>query len=230
MIIRCGQMTQIFVAVIIINFQRARGDVLTKDQEINRDCGLMVQAMWGGRSPRPPEPENCVRRACYNFCMDCLPHHHTCDRPYHLAHRHFDDVIMICKLSAFPMHEIFTVTWIAGVAVNIIFLATQHANQTDFWQQFLDAQNLFFVSVFTVEMIIKLIAFGFKGYLLDSWNRFDALLVFASWASIIEDSLWFFRLFRALRYLLSMSYLALLIAIALLLPCCPLAAGDSDLP
>ena len=69
-----------------------------------------------------------------------------------------------------------------------VSLATQHANQTDFWQQFLDAQNLFFVSVFTVEMIIKLVAFGFKGYLLDSWNRFDVLLVLASWAFKLQRS------------------------------------------
>ena len=88
---------------------------------------------------------------------------------------------------------------VAGVALNIVFLATQHGDQIDEWGRFLDIQNLFFVSVFTVEMVIKLIALGFQGYVADLWNRFDAVLVFGGWASIIEDSLWFFRMIRALR-------------------------------
>ena len=101
-------MTQIFVAVIMINFQRARGDVLSRDQEIHRDCGLMVQAMWGGRTPRPPEPDSKLRKAFYNVCTDCLPHHHDCQRPYHLVHRHFDDVVMLCKSESDTAHSQLT--------------------------------------------------------------------------------------------------------------------------
>ena len=35
----------------------------------------------------------------------------------------------------------------------------------------------------------------------DSWNRFDGIVVIASWIATIEPSLWPFRIVRALRML-----------------------------
>ena len=62
------------------------------------------------------------------------------------------------------------------VTLNIIMIATQHENQGDFWSLVLDIQNITFVIVFTLEMLIKLIAFGISGYLQDNWNRFDGII------------------------------------------------------
>merc|ERR1719197_1517543 len=40
--------------------------------------------------------------------------------------------------------------------------------------------NLFFVIVFTVEMVLKLIGFGLRQYMNDSWNVFDGFIVVGS--------------------------------------------------
>ena len=45
---------------------------------------------------------------------------------------------------------------------------------------FLDAMNVVFLVVFVSEMILKLLGLGRRQYLMDTWNRFDAFLVFGS--------------------------------------------------
>ncbi|KAM3838498.1 LOW QUALITY PROTEIN: voltage-dependent L-type calcium channel subunit alpha-1D [Diretmus argenteus] len=53
------------------------------------------------------------------------------------------------------------------------------------------ALNMVFTGVFTVEMILKLIAFKPRGYVGDAWNIFDALVVIGSVVDIILSQHYF---------------------------------------
>jgi len=44
----------------------------------------------------------------------------------------------------------------------------------------IETTNFFFFSVFALEMILKIVAYGFRGYFQDSFNCFDAFIVFVS--------------------------------------------------
>ncbi|XP_068589789.1 voltage-dependent L-type calcium channel subunit alpha-1D isoform X8 [Cebidichthys violaceus] len=108
------------------------------------------------------------------------------------------------------------------IILNTLCLAIQHHGQSHLFNYAMDILNMVFTGVFTVEMILKLIAFKPRGYVGDAWNIFDALVVFGSVVDIIlsqsaaipvfkvivepgntEDSarisITFFRLFRVMR-------------------------------
>ncbi|KAK3565903.1 hypothetical protein QTP86_020316 [Hemibagrus guttatus] len=100
------------------------------------------------------------------------------------------------------------------IILNTLCLAVQHHGQSHRFNYAMDILNMMFTGVFTVEMILKLIAFKPRGYFGDAWNVFDALVVIGSVVHIIlsqvdvstdntEDSgrisITFFRLFRVMR-------------------------------
>uniref|UniRef100_A0A8B9LH72 Voltage-dependent L-type calcium channel subunit alpha n=1 Tax=Astyanax mexicanus TaxID=7994 RepID=A0A8B9LH72_ASTMX len=96
------------------------------------------------------------------------------------------------------------------IILNTLCLAIQHHGQSHLFNYAMDILNMVFTGVFTVEMILKLVAFKPRGYFGDAWNVFDALVVIGSVVDIIlsqvdntEDSarisITFFRLFRVMR-------------------------------
>uniref|UniRef100_A0A8C1QGL7 Voltage-dependent L-type calcium channel subunit alpha n=1 Tax=Cyprinus carpio TaxID=7962 RepID=A0A8C1QGL7_CYPCA len=112
------------------------------------------------------------------------------------------------------------------ILLNTICLAVQHYGQSELFNYVMDILNMVFTAVFTVEMVLKLIAFKPRGYFGDAWNVFDALVVIGSIVDIVlseidklveasmarcvllfacntEDSarisITFFRLFRVMR-------------------------------
>ena len=52
-------------------------------------------------------------------------------------------------------------------------------------EQFLEYSNYLFTFVFTIELVVKLLAFGCKEFAQDSFNLFDAFVVSASVIDII---------------------------------------------
>jgi len=54
-----------------------------------------------------------------------------------------------------------------------------------------DVTNMFFVSLFTVEMFVKMYAVGFQGYFGSMFNRFDFFVIICSWieAALIYKNL-----------------------------------------
>lgn len=44
--------------------------------------------------------------------------------------------------------------------------------------------NIFFVILFTIEMLLKLYCLGFQNYFISMFNRFDCFVVFGSIAEI----------------------------------------------
>ncbi|XP_021232893.1 voltage-dependent L-type calcium channel subunit alpha-1S isoform X3 [Numida meleagris] len=86
----------------------------------------------------------------------------------------------------------------------------QHYNQSAEMNHISDILNVAFTVLFTLEMILKLMAFKAKGYFGDPWNVFDFLIVIGSIIDVIlseiDDSddnsrvsITFFRLFRVMR-------------------------------
>ncbi|KAG9334505.1 hypothetical protein JZ751_007588 [Albula glossodonta] len=94
----------------------------------------------------------------------------------------------------------------------------RHCNQSDHVTKLSDTLNVLFTVLFTVEMILKLMAFKAKGYFGDPWNVFDFLIVIGSIVDVILSeidetnpmqaiadsenarvSITFFRLFRVMR-------------------------------
>ncbi|XP_053529887.1 calcium channel, voltage-dependent, L type, alpha 1D subunit, a isoform X3 [Ictalurus punctatus] len=104
------------------------------------------------------------------------------------------------------------------IMLNTICLAVQHYGQSKTFSYVMDILNMVFTAVFTVEMVLKLIAFKPRHYFTDAWNTFDALIVVGSVVDIaiteanpaegeelvnVEEnariSITFFRLFRVMR-------------------------------
>ncbi|KAM9752083.1 voltage-dependent L-type calcium channel subunit alpha-1D isoform 1-T1 [Menidia menidia] len=103
---------------------------------------------------------------------------------------------------------------------NTLTLAVQHYEQSKLFTSIMDILNMIFTVVFTIEMIIKLMALRAHHYFIDPWNSFDALIVVGSVLDIVVSefsggggghgeggtkgehgkvSITFFRLFRVLR-------------------------------
>uniref|UniRef100_A0A8C6Z8S2 Voltage-dependent L-type calcium channel subunit alpha n=1 Tax=Nothoprocta perdicaria TaxID=30464 RepID=A0A8C6Z8S2_NOTPE len=112
------------------------------------------------------------------------------------------------------------------IMLNTLCLAMQHYGQSKLFNDAMDIMNMVFTGVFTVEMVLKLIAFKPKifvrkkerwlGYFSDAWNTFDSLIVIGSIVDVVLSeadvsiphnncsysariSITFFRLFRVMR-------------------------------
>lgn len=66
------------------------------------------------------------------------------------------------------------------VFLNTGVLATEHYHQPAWLDDFQDQTNMFFVALFTMEMILKMYSLGFQGYFVSLFNRFDCFVVFGS--------------------------------------------------
>uniref|UniRef100_A0A915J334 Ion transport domain-containing protein n=1 Tax=Romanomermis culicivorax TaxID=13658 RepID=A0A915J334_ROMCU len=65
-------------------------------------------------------------------------------------------------------------------------LTTEHYDQDPWLDQFQEYANLFFVVLFTIEMLLKMYSLGFQNYFVSLFNRFDCFVVISS---IIEFGL-----------------------------------------
>ncbi|XP_077858700.1 voltage-dependent L-type calcium channel subunit alpha-1S isoform X3 [Macaca mulatta] len=98
----------------------------------------------------------------------------------------------------------------ALIMLNTICLGMQHYNQSEQMNHISDILNVAFTIIFTLEMILKLMAFKARGYFGDPWNVFDFLIVIGSIIDVILSEIddpdesarissAFFRLFRVMR-------------------------------
>ncbi|XP_067250084.1 voltage-dependent L-type calcium channel subunit alpha-1D [Chanodichthys erythropterus] len=104
------------------------------------------------------------------------------------------------------------------ILLNTLTLAVQHYEQSKLFNFVMDILNMIFTTLFTVEMIVKLLALRPYHYFIDAWNSFDALIVVGSLVDIMiaefsgggghgegkdgesaKVSITFFRLFRVMR-------------------------------
>nr|CAH8829567.1 unnamed protein product [Trichobilharzia regenti] len=66
------------------------------------------------------------------------------------------------------------------VFLNTVVLTTEHHNQPEWLDEFQDFANVVFVTLFTLEMVIKIAASGFSDYISKLFNRFDFFVVIFS--------------------------------------------------
>uniref|UniRef100_A0A8B9LMM5 Voltage-dependent L-type calcium channel subunit alpha n=1 Tax=Astyanax mexicanus TaxID=7994 RepID=A0A8B9LMM5_ASTMX len=107
------------------------------------------------------------------------------------------------------------------ILLNTVTLAVQHYEQSKLFSYVMDILNMVFTGLFTIEMIVKLLALRLRHYFMDAWNSFDALIVVGSVVDIVVTefsvslrtlicaletttdssrvSITFFRLFRVMR-------------------------------
>ncbi len=74
----------------------------------------------------------------------------------------------------------------ALIGINSIFLLIDSYGQSDKISKILVNANYFFTALFTFEVIIKVVGYGFKYYWFVHWNKFDFIIVFFSLISINE--------------------------------------------
>jgi len=80
----------------------------------------------------------------------------------------------ICK-SQFMFWLILTL-----VFLNTCVLASEHHGQPEWLDDFQEYTNLTFVCLFTFEMLMKMYALSFSGYMMSLFNRFDFFVVLSS--------------------------------------------------
>ncbi|XP_015033625.2 voltage-dependent calcium channel type D subunit alpha-1 isoform X1 [Drosophila willistoni] len=66
------------------------------------------------------------------------------------------------------------------VFLNTGVLATEHYKQPPWLDEFQEYTNVFFIGLFTCEMILKMYSLGFQGYFVSLFNRFDCFVVIGS--------------------------------------------------
>ncbi|XP_072402632.1 muscle calcium channel subunit alpha-1 isoform X5 [Diabrotica undecimpunctata] len=75
-----------------------------------------------------------------------------------------------------------TFYWLIIVLVflNTGVLATEHYKQPQWLDDFQEYTNMFFIALFTIEMLLKMYSLGFQGYFVSLFNRFDCFVVIGS--------------------------------------------------
>ncbi|XP_058876232.1 voltage-dependent T-type calcium channel subunit alpha-1I-like, partial [Acipenser ruthenus] len=111
---------------------------------------------------------------------------------------------MRVKLWAIVESKYFNRGIMMAILINTISMGIEHHEQPEELTNVLEISNIVFTSMFALEMILKLTAFGFFNYLRNPYNIFDGIIVIISVCEIIGQSdggLSVLRTFRLLRVL-----------------------------
>jgi len=149
------------------------------------------------------EYKNCEldknQRKCIEFALKAKP-----------VHRYIPTDKCQYKVWWFVTSRPFEYTIFVLIMLNTISLAMKFYCQPAPYEAVLDKLNIIFSAAFTIEAILKLIAFRIKNYFGDPWNSFDFIIVLGSFVDIFFSKLGgegessipsinFFRLFRVMR-------------------------------
>ncbi len=105
---------------------------------------------------------------------------------------------------AFVNHRFFEWLILSAIVENGMLMLAQHKGQSAVFDELMEWFNTVVLVLFSVEMLAKILAFKLSGYLSDSWNKFDGLLVVFSilmyfFAGQFQFAGQITRLFRLLR-------------------------------
>jgi voltage-gated sodium channel type IV alpha len=104
---------------------------------------------------------------------------------------------------------VFEVVITIFIVLNTVCLAVEHDGMNEKFRQALNNANHAFTAIFILEMVLKITAFGFRGYVRSRWNIFDGIVVCISIIDVIIEistttdngDLSILRSFRLLRVL-----------------------------
>ncbi|XP_069737633.1 voltage-dependent P/Q-type calcium channel subunit alpha-1A [Phaenicophaeus curvirostris] len=110
------------------------------------------------------------------------------------------------RMWQFVVSPPFEYTIMAMIALNTIVLMMKFYDASDTYEYVLKMFNNVFTSLFSLECLLKIMAFGVLNYFRDAWNIFDFVTVLGSITDILVTefgnnfiNLSFLRLFRAAR-------------------------------
>ncbi|XP_074524114.1 voltage-dependent R-type calcium channel subunit alpha-1E [Halichoeres trimaculatus] len=136
-------------------------------------------------------------RACIDFAISAKPL-----TRYMPQNRHTFQY----RLWHFVVSPSFEYTVLAMIALNTIVLMMKYYSAPPAYEAVLKHLNTAFTVLFSVECVLKIMAFGFLNYFRDTWNIFDFITVLGSITEIIVDlqfvdtfNMSFLKLFRAAR-------------------------------
>ncbi|NP_001335573.1 Voltage-dependent calcium channel type A subunit alpha-1 [Caenorhabditis elegans] len=137
------------------------------------------------------------QKQCIDFALNARP------RSLFMPEDKNSTKYRIWRLVTSPPFEYFIMTMIC---CNTLILMMKYYNNPLFYEEILRLFNTALTAVFTVESILKILAFGVRNYFRDGWNRFDFVTVVGSITDALVTefgghfvSLGFLRLFRAAR-------------------------------
>jgi len=98
------------------------------------------------------------------------------------------------------MEPYFDLIILVAIIINTVTLALDQYPDLPGWTlEVLQVLNYIFTTVFTVEVIFKLIGLGIFEYWRDHFNKFDFVIVVISIAELFSSGPGFFSAFRAFR-------------------------------
>uniref|UniRef100_A0A669PN48 Voltage-dependent R-type calcium channel subunit alpha n=1 Tax=Phasianus colchicus TaxID=9054 RepID=A0A669PN48_PHACC len=136
-------------------------------------------------------------RACIDFAISAKPL-----TRYMPQNRHTFQY----RVWHFVVSPSFEYTIMAMIALNTVVLMMKYYSAPYTYELALKYLNIAFTMVFSLECVLKIIAFGFLNYFRDTWNIFDFITVIGSITEIILTdtkvtgfNMSFLKLFRAAR-------------------------------
>lgn len=88
--------------------------------------------------------------------------------------------------------QFFEYCVMTAIIINTIFLCMDYYGKSDDLENILLRANYFFCIFFTLELIAKLISYGWSYYWYINWNKFDMIIVFLSLLTL--DDSWLLKL------------------------------------
>ncbi|XP_048832652.1 voltage-dependent R-type calcium channel subunit alpha-1E isoform X2 [Brienomyrus brachyistius] len=136
-------------------------------------------------------------RACIDFAISAKPL-----TRYMPQNRHSFQY----RLWHFVVSPSFEYTVLTMIALNTVVLMMKYYLAPTNYEAALKHLNTAFTMLFSLECILKILAFGFVNYFRDTWNIFDFITVLGSiteivvdWLSLKTFNMSFLKLFRAAR-------------------------------
>ncbi|CAM4731866.1 unnamed protein product [Leuciscus chuanchicus] len=191
----------IFVALIIITFQE-QGDKMMEDYSLEKNERACIDFAINAKplTRHMPQNKQSFQYRMWQFVVS-PPFEYSI-----MALIALNTVVLMMKVrasSSSPSINHVCTSIRVYIFINLCF---QYDGASEAYDKVLKNLNIVFTTLFFMECILKIIAFGIKNYFRDAWNIFDFVSVIGSITDILVTefgnnfiNLSFLRLFRAAR-------------------------------
>eukprot|EP00746_Dinoflagellata_sp_MGD_P139225 gnl/MRDRNA2_/MRDRNA2_72717_c0_seq1.p1 gnl/MRDRNA2_/MRDRNA2_72717_c0~~gnl/MRDRNA2_/MRDRNA2_72717_c0_seq1.p1 ORF type:complete len:2181 (-),score=416.18 gnl/MRDRNA2_/MRDRNA2_72717_c0_seq1:20-5749(-) len=159
--------TNLFVGVILDQYAATKTELEGGSQLMTpeQQAWVSIQKQWLTIEPKQPPSKEAQLKA---LTGPLLPLRKACLTL--ILAPPFDTVILACIL------------------INVLFMCTKHVGEAAWWTNVLGIVNMIFSIIFNCEMVIKLIALGWKRYVEDKFNIFDFTVVWITNFTMLLES------------------------------------------
>ncbi|TMS15284.1 hypothetical protein E3U43_021746 [Larimichthys crocea] len=119
-------------------------------------------------------------RACIDFAINARPL---------TRHMPQNKLSFQYRMWEFVVSPPFEYTIMAMIALNTVVLMMKYDGASDTYEAVLVNLNIVFTALFSMECVLKIIAFGVLNYFKDAWNIFDCVTVLGSITDILVTEL-----------------------------------------